>query len=167
MSESTSAPVRVRVAMVLSFVLMLLLMCLPGAALADPPPFSPVLEIVKTVDDDTVYPGQTVVYRIEYSNTGTLNTDGVVISDVIAAPLQLVSYDSDPQLTHQADPSLCTHRWNRGSALGVGEMGTLTLTVVINECAPVGGTLTNTAAISSTEIATPVTAIVTMTIRIR
>ncbi len=53
----------------------------------------PILEISKAVEPQDAVPGDTVVFTITYSNTGTINATNVVISDTVPSPLVYLSCD--------------------------------------------------------------------------
>ena len=58
----------------------------------------PVLLVSKTVDLATALPGDTIVYKVRYNNTGSA-AGKVTITDVLATPLELVNSSADANRT--------------------------------------------------------------------
>ena len=87
---------------------------------------APILSFTKTADVTTADPGDTIVYTLEYENSGTGWATLVEITDTIPADTTFVS--SDPAYD---DVTGDTYTWNIGD-LAPGGSGTITITVTVD-----------------------------------
>jgi uncharacterized repeat protein (TIGR01451 family)/fimbrial isopeptide formation D2 family protein len=114
------------------------------------------LEVRKTANVASVAPAGTIVYAIEYSNTGTAAATGVVVSDTY-----------DPNVTFLAAnpaPNVGNNVWNAPSTLAAGERRTIVVTVTVAPALPNGTPITNRAQVSASSAATQqATSVVTVT----
>ena len=105
----------------------------------------PVLSISKSVDKATAIPGETLIYTLNYSNTGGGDATNVVISDAIPARTTFVSATSGGAFASG------TVTWSIGTLLH-GGTGSVSFTVQLYAVFPNGTTLvTNSASITSVE----------------
>jgi len=93
-----------------------------------------------------VLPGQTLVYTIIYSNTGTAPALDVTIADHLPFSVTYQSWSSSPPITLTSGPNPLA--WDAGT-LGVGEGGTIWITVSVPSTVPLGTALVNTATIAT------------------
>ncbi|MEK7748330.1 MAG: SpaA isopeptide-forming pilin-related protein, partial [Nitrospirota bacterium] len=122
----------------------------------------PILNITKAVDKTTALPGDTLVYTLNFSNTGNADASGVVISDKLPAKTTFVSASAPGVYTNS---TVNTVSWNIG-AVAAGATGFVTFTVKLDAVFPNGTTtVTNSAVMASAELPTvpsnPVTTDVT------
>jgi uncharacterized repeat protein (TIGR01451 family) len=121
----------------------------------------PELALVKSVDLSTPQPGQRITYTIVVSNSGGTAT-GAVVSDNLPAELASagpVALDP-PGAGTTGTPPLLVH----DATIAAGETITATFPVTVNLCLAAGTVITNTAAVSCTQISTPVEASVPLTV---
>lgn len=100
---------------------------------------APKLEVTKSVNLSTVYPGQTVTYTIVVKNVGNGTAGHVMVTDTL--PTDFVF----------ADDQMSTRSWTYTS-LAAGESKTMTADVVISQSA-LGGTYTNTVTAKADDLA--------------
>ncbi|MCC6612838.1 MAG: isopeptide-forming domain-containing fimbrial protein [Anaerolineae bacterium] len=100
------------------------------------------LEIVKTVDDSTVYEGDTVTFTLNIENHGPSDASNVVVTDPL--PTGLTFVNSTPAIC-TGTPLTCTV-----GTLAVGGSTSITITATVN-AGQGGNTLDNVATVSATE----------------
>lgn len=123
--------------------------------------------VTKTVDDDTPTPGQLVTYTIVISNSDGYNYTDALISDTLPISLTFAGpvtiYPPQPGATLAQDagdlPTLAS-----GLTVTAGEQVTLTFPVTVNTGLFAGTVITNTAAVTCTEVVTPATSQVGLTV---
>ncbi|MBN1937855.1 MAG: Ig-like domain-containing protein [Anaerolineae bacterium] len=91
---------------------------------------APQLAITKTVSSDLVGVGDLLTYVITYSNPGSVNATGIVITDLLDLN---VSYDSATPAPDAVGSSLV---WNSLGDLAAGASGQITLYVRVNAGVP-------------------------------
>ena len=121
----------------------------PDTGAANDPTVTPLdiqvdLQVTKTVNPATAYPGLPITYTITYLNAGPQASTNVVITDPIPGALTGVAYQSSVTLTPTG-----SYVWTIGTLLN-GQGGTITVTGTINPVLPVPTTITNTATITGT-----------------
>ncbi|MCL4299649.1 MAG: DUF11 domain-containing protein [Anaerolineae bacterium] len=118
--------------------------------------------LTKRVDDATPDPGQRITYTITLQNNGSLSATNTTLSDPLPAGLSLAGparLDPPGSVFTPTLPTLAS-----GLTLSSGHSITLTFPVTAS-AGLVGGTvLTNTVTVTSTEVVTPQTASVRITI---
>src|SRR5206468_5392673 len=97
-------------------------------------------------------PGSLLTYTIAYANNGTDAAHGVTITDTLPSGVTIMSASNSGSY----DSGTKTVTWSL-SDVAAGASGTVTLTVLVNSNAP-AGMLTDTAALSASNIANPITA---------
>ena len=119
-----------------------------------PPPSQPALTLFKVVDDNTPDAGQTITYTIYVANSGTADATGAVISDVLASGLNFVGpvTISGTSGTAGSPPTLAS-----GLTISAGTWIQVSFPVTVSTGLPGGTVITNTAAVTSTEVSTPAT----------
>jgi uncharacterized repeat protein (TIGR01451 family) len=98
---------------------------------------APVMYINKTANVDFAFPGEMIIYTIEYENSGTGYASNVVIEDTLDPGTTFVS--ATPTPTSVGGNVLI---WNIGS-VAPGSLGSITIVVTVNPLTPVGTILTN------------------------
>ncbi len=106
---------------------------------------APVLQISKSDNPDPVTPGETLQYTIVYTNTGSVDALGVVITE---------TYPSDTTyLVAVPSPTPGTNNvWLIGS-LPAGATGTIAVSVRVTNELPIGSVLTNVVRIGAAQAA--------------
>ena len=117
---------------------------------------SPVLEILKSASADQVSAGSTLVYNIEYRNSGSDTATDLVLEDQLPLQSSLVSATSGGTLNNGA------LRWNLPD-LPAGSSGSVGLTVRVDSPLANGTALHNSASIGSSETP-PLSAAKTVTV---
>ncbi len=121
-----------------------------------------VLDLTKTAPA-FVGAGGSVTYELHYTNTGNLDAQNMIISDVLPAHTIFVSASAGGVcLDGQSPPGSCvgvtdgTYRvvWNLGT-LGLGTSGTVHLTVGVEDPLADGTAIVNTASLESTDAGGP------------
>lgn len=108
----------------------------------DPLTGAPVLTIAKTADKSSAAPGDTVVYTLTATNSGTRGASGVVISDTLPAQVQFVSASNGG--TNNAG----VVSWPSATVAGGGATKVVTVTVTVLAPAPASiSTLDNNAGV--------------------
>src|SRR5206468_2226591 len=129
-----------------------------GAAIATTVSSAPVLNVSKTDAPDPVNAGSNITYTLSYSNTGNMNTTGVVITDTIPANTSFVSATGGGTLA----AGVVT--WNIGNVTA-GASSTVQLVVQVASPLANGTVITNgTYSIDSNETAPTTGAAVTTTV---
>ena len=128
----------------------------------------PSLSVVKTVDDATPEPGQAITYRVTIANSGDGDANSAVISDTLDANLSFVD-DSVVLTPAQPGASLAATAADlptlaSGVAITAGEEVTLTFQAMVNSDVAGGTQIANTAAVTSSEVAIPVSGTVAITV---
>ncbi|HEY4688986.1 MAG TPA: hypothetical protein VIK33_06720 [Anaerolineae bacterium] len=100
-----------------------------------------MLDVRKTANASTVAPAGTIVYTIEYSNTGTAMATGVVVSDTYDPNVTFVSANPAPNIGNNV--------WNTPGTLNAGERRTIVVTVTVAPALPNGTPITNRAQVSA------------------
>ncbi|HLF26908.1 MAG TPA: hypothetical protein VJG32_11275 [Anaerolineae bacterium] len=100
-----------------------------------------VFGIRKTANVSSVAPAGTIVYTIEYSNTGTAPASGVVVTETYDANVTFVAANPAPNVGNNV--------WNTPGTLNAGERRTIVVTVTVANALPNGTPLTNVARISA------------------
>jgi uncharacterized repeat protein (TIGR01451 family) len=101
------------------------------------------LSISKNVSNSEVVPGQPITYTIAYTNAGPQLSTSVVITDLIPAQLENVSFTASPIVTATAG---VTYVWQVGTVLAGGD-GTITVVGTVDPTIAADTTITNTATI--------------------
>ena len=119
-----------------------------------------VLSITKMVDKATASPGEHLLYTLSYSNTGSGDATGVVISDTLPANTTFVSATGGGVYATTTN----TVTWDIGT-VSHGSTGSVTFTVQLDAVFPNGTTnVVNSAVMQSTELpptpSNPVTTVV-------
>src|SRR4029077_14525592 len=131
---------------------------LSGAAVTTTVVSTPVLTISKTDAPDPVNAGSNITYTISYSNTGTANATGVVISDTVPANTSFVS------ATGGGTQAAGVVTWNIGN-LAAGASASVQLVVAVASPLANGTVITNgTYSIDSNETAPTSGASITTTV---
>jgi uncharacterized repeat protein (TIGR01451 family)/CSLREA domain-containing protein len=128
---------------------------------------APTLVPVKSVSDDTPLKGQTITYTIVVENSGSSDASNVTISDAIPEGLTFVENSA------MLESSGGTVVLPGGSApllahsvpIASQESITLTFAATVNDDVADGTVITNTAYVTSTEVAAPKMAESTLTVR--
>jgi uncharacterized repeat protein (TIGR01451 family) len=124
----------------------------------------PVLTLTKEVNNDTPAPGDIIEYTLTISNDGELETTTAIVSDTL--PIEL-SFDAGSlTITIDGNPenALTLPRLAEGVSVGAGTATIVSYQVQVADDLLPGTVLTNTAAVSSDEVTTPVTATIPITI---
>lgn len=87
---------------------------------------APIMTVSKSADVTTADPGDTIVYTINYANTGTGSAANVVISDALTSYVTLVG--TNPAYTGYSGNTLT---WNLGTVSGETS-GSIEVTVEVN-----------------------------------
>jgi uncharacterized repeat protein (TIGR01451 family) len=87
---------------------------------------APVMTITKTADNSSADPSDTIVYTLEYENTGSGDATDVVVEDTIPADTTFVSGSPSPD---QQNGDVFT--WNVGT-VAAETSGTITITVTVD-----------------------------------
>ena len=123
----------------------------------------PGLGLTKAVDDDTPAPGQRITYTVSIINSGLGDATGAVVSDTLDERLGFigpVTLDPPGAGTVSTRPLLATDL-----TINAGGRITLTVPVMVTTTGVTSGTvIANTAAVTSTEVSTPATGSVSVTI---
>jgi uncharacterized repeat protein (TIGR01451 family) len=122
----------------------------------------PHLVLTKTVDDATPNPGQRITYTIAVQNSGLISATNAIISDTLPGGLSLagqVRLDPPGTTFTPTLPTLVS-----GLTITAGQIITLAVPVTVSMGVVGGGTITNTAAITSLEVTTPQTGSVGITV---
>jgi len=108
----------------------------------------PVLSLVKSVNKATAIPGETLIYTLNYSNTGGGDATNVVISDTLPTKTTFVSATNGGTVANGAVT------WNIGTLLH-GASGSVSFTVQLDAVFPSGTTpVTNSGILTSVQIPT-------------
>jgi uncharacterized repeat protein (TIGR01451 family) len=129
---------------------------------AVPPVPLPELSMQKDVTALVVAPGTPITYTIIVSNAGGGSATGAVLSDTMPSGVTFagpVTLDPPGAGTVGTPPILVS-----GAIIAAGGSITVTAPVTVNTCLSVGTMITNTAAVSSTEVPTPVESSVPSTV---
>ena len=113
-----------------------------------PPMSNPQLGIVKQVYPVSAIPDQVITYTITFANYGSELVTGIMISDTIPISVTNTSVISSGVAITQVNGS--RYAWDI-APLEVGQGGIITITGQLSLTLP-GGTFTNTATITSTEL---------------
>jgi len=97
---------------------------------------TPTLEITKTDDPDPVEPGQSLIYTINYSNTGEGPATEVVITETYDANVRFNDADPTPE------PDSGNRVWKIGTLIP-GEGNSIVITAMVSSDVIGGPTLTN------------------------
>ncbi len=100
-----------------------------------------ILDIRKTASVSSIAPGGTIVYTIEYSNTGTAPATGVVVTDTYDANVTFIA--ANPA------PNIGSNVWNVPGTLNAGERRTIVVTVTVAGALPNGTPITNLATVGA------------------
>jgi uncharacterized repeat protein (TIGR01451 family)/CSLREA domain-containing protein len=122
----------------------------------------PNFVLTKTVDDASPSPGQRITYTVTVQNNGSLSATNTLISDTLSSDLSLagpVKLDPPGTLFTPTLPILAS-----GLTLTPGQSITLTMPVTVNTGLADGTIITNTAAVTSTEVITPQVGAVSVTV---
>ena len=120
------------------------------------------LVIAKSADNPTPLPGQTITFTVVVTNTGPLVTNGL-LSDTLPAGLNFlgpVTLEPHGAGTISAAPSTLAS----SLTISANRRITVTFPVTVSRGLAAGTALTNTAAISATEIPTPTRASAVVTV---
>ena len=124
-------------------------------------PTTTTASLTKTVDKPTALPGETLVYTINYQNTGLIDATNVVFTDTMSLKTTFVSATGGGTETA---PGSGIVTWNLGT-VAAGASGSLTLTVILDAEFPVGTTIVaNTVVATATELTTPLLSTATTTV---
>ncbi len=115
-------------------------------------PISP-LTIDKAVQNPLALPQDVVTYTVSFTNTGTLLSSGILLTDVVPLELVTVTYQVQPGLVVTPTGSVPL-AWEV-EPLAPGESGKITITGVLSACHGAGYTFPNTAVITATVPADP------------
>jgi uncharacterized repeat protein (TIGR01451 family) len=119
--------------------------------------------LTKIASSDTIAPSQTLTYTLVVSNSGGTSVTNAQISDTLPTGLNFVGpVWLDPPGTALVPPSLPI--LVRGLTIAAGESITLTFPVTVDTRLDRGAMITNTAAITSTEMVIPAIGRVKITI---
>jgi uncharacterized delta-60 repeat protein/uncharacterized repeat protein (TIGR01451 family) len=113
-------------------------------------------EISKSVDDATPDLGQVITYTIVVTNVDVVSTTTAFISDTLPAEVTLagpIALDPPTAGTIGTPPVLVSN-----VTLAVGQAVTVTIPVTVTGWPAAGALVTNTASVTSTQVAIPVTA---------
>ncbi|MHC5112428.1 MAG: DUF11 domain-containing protein, partial [Planctomycetota bacterium] len=110
------------------------------------------LQVVKTVDNGTPDPGNTVVWTIVVTNNGPNQATNVEITDIPPVGITYVS-DTTSQGSYDAGKQNSTWVWDVGT-LGVAASATLTITTTV-DAGTTGQTIVNVAMITEVDQADP------------
>lgn len=127
-------------------------------AVGDDVPTAPDLTITKTVDDDTPNPGQLITYTITITNSGGASATNALISDTLsngltfAGPVTLEGTGGTVAQDENDLPTLAS-----GLTITNGTSITVTFPVTVDSGVALCTVLTNTAAVTSTEVIAPQT----------
>ena len=113
---------------------------------------APTLSLTNTGTPNPVLAGNQLTYTLALANNGTDAAHGVGLTDTLPAGLSFVSASNGGSY----DSGTRTVTWSLGD-LGAGGTESITLLVLVNSSAP-AGVLSNTATLTATNDATPVTA---------
>jgi len=105
----------------------------------------PVLTLKKTTAKAHVRPGDTVLYKLKYQNTGTDEATGVILEDHIPGNVTFVSATGNPTVSNGI-----VH-WDIGTMPAGAPAGSVTVTVTINDPLPNGTVIHNSVSMDSTE----------------
>ena len=128
---------------------------------ADAP--SPSLSLGKSVDVADPLPGQGIIYSVVVFNSGTGDATNAVVSDTLPGGLTFagpVTLDPPGAGTTGTPPTLVS-----GLTIAAGERITLTFPVTVNTGLAAGTMITNTASVTSTEVATPLAGSTRLTVQ--
>ncbi|MGE0862556.1 MAG: MBG domain-containing protein, partial [Vicinamibacterales bacterium] len=103
---------------------------------------APALTVTKSVSAATADPGGTLVYTINYNNTGNGAANGVVLSDVLPGRTTFAS------LTGPGTHTVGTVTWNVGT-VAPGASGSVSVTVALDAVFPAGTTTVANSAVHS------------------
>ena len=115
------------------------------------------LALSKSVDDASPRPGQRITYTIGVDNVGVADTTNATISDTLPAELAFVEGSVALQGASGTIrlPGTDTPLLAQGLSIGVGRRVTLTFAVTVSVGLDNGAVITNTAAVTATEISGP------------
>ncbi|MCP4371828.1 MAG: DUF11 domain-containing protein, partial [Deltaproteobacteria bacterium] len=122
-----------------------------------------LLNLTKTVDDNSPQPDQVITYTVVIANTGPDFATNVTLSDT--TPLSLTFISGSTAITPTGNgttgdaPSLVN-----GLTITAGERVTVTYQVTVTSTLNNGDVVTNTASVTSTEVITPTTGLITITV---
>jgi uncharacterized repeat protein (TIGR01451 family) len=122
----------------------------------------PNLSLTKAVDDNIPEPGQRITYTLIVSNSGVGNATSALISDTLPTGLTFVgpvTLDPPSAAMIGPPPTLVS-----GLTIPSGQSVTVTFPVTVSLGLSSGTIITNTAAVTSVEVSTPVTGGVVITI---
>jgi uncharacterized repeat protein (TIGR01451 family) len=122
----------------------------------------PNLSLTKAVDDNIPEPGQRITYTLIVSNSGVGNATNALISDTLPTGLTFagpVTLDPPSAAMIGPPPTLVS-----GLTIPSGQSVTVTFPVTVSLGLSSGTIITNTAAVTSVEVSTPVTGGVVITI---
>ena len=105
----------------------------------------PALSLLKKASVSTVKPGDTLVYTLEFSNSGTDQATGVVLEDHLPPEVTFV------QASNNGIHSNGVVEWDIGT-LGVGASSSVTVQVSVKSPLPNGTILHNSASLHSNEV---------------
>jgi len=112
---------------------------------------SPALTLTKTVSALTAKSGDTILYTLDFSNYGTATGTNVKMIDLLPATLSYVPGSATGGGSYAAGK----FTWTLGT-VKVGTNAQVTFQAKVNAGVAVGTNIANTAAISCTEVTTPV-----------
>ena len=121
------------------------------------------LTLAKTASSDTVIPGQTLTYTLVISNGGATNVTNALVSDTLPVGLSLAGptvIDPPGAGTPGTPPTLVSDL-----TISAGQRITVTFPVTVDTGVASGTVITNTAAVTSTEVTTPLMNSVEITVR--
>ncbi|MES1166351.1 MAG: CCXG family PEP-CTERM protein, partial [Verrucomicrobiota bacterium] len=113
---------------------------------------APTLSLTNTGMPSPIDPGSLLTYTIAYANNGTDAAHGVTITDALPSGVTIMSASNGGSY----DSGTNAVTWSP-SDLAAGASGSVTLTVLVNSSAP-AGMLTDTAVLSASNIASPISA---------
>jgi uncharacterized repeat protein (TIGR01451 family) len=122
----------------------------------------PELGVSKEVDNASPQPGQVITYTIVVSNSGDLEATGVVVSDTVPGGLTFagpVSLDPPGAGTTGTPPILVYD-----ATIAAGGSITVTFPVTVNMYLATGTVITNTTAVTCSEVPTPAEGSVPITV---
>jgi uncharacterized repeat protein (TIGR01451 family) len=125
------------------------------------------LDVSKSVDDATPNPGQLITYTLVVDSHSSVSSTNTLISDTLpagltfAGPVTLVPPQPGATLAEGADdlPALAS-----GVTITARESIILTFPITVNASLSDSTVIRNTAAVTSTEVVTPVTGMVAVTV---